>query len=523
MPRQIITIEDFSGGEYGLEAAFRGAPNQFTGTNVVRYVDGSLGPRNGLKRITTSGAAMLGEVKGWGQNDLARVAGNKPHWLIVGTTAVFLMNDSGLVATSGSIAVTPAEPPTFIQKAQLSYISVINDKLYKVDHTAATTTAIASPNSPGLRSIVQYGERTMAAGPNGKAPDGSAAPQNRLYFSAAGNPESWPAANFIDVGDSNIAITALVPQRTHLAIITSDGAWWILTGVPGVNPVLRRQLASVSPAFPHHVTALGNGNLGYTIASTPNGSTPSLGQFSGSAIDLHPRIAFGNGRLSGPLPSYTAVPLKNVNDWFIMGGSAVAPNQLALQKDGTWTLHQFQVAGVTLYGFAISETVGDTHRFTDGGSVGVTPKFYSWRAYNNRPTFTSDGSTQPGDDSTTPFTASFTLPEWTAPSGQEVAVVEVAVDFITYATGSPATTHFDLTPTITRIFNGGSRTLSALSWDETTDAGGVASTTGGIQRRKRFSFGQPQEGGGFTLQFSNLRGVAIQRVHVHIETDGERF
>lgn len=63
----------------------------------------------------------------------------------------------------------------------------------------------------------------------------------RLYFSAPGDPLSWPAANFIDVGDNNwYAATGLYSFQGRLYIWTSVDMWALETpGVP-TTWVLRR-------------------------------------------------------------------------------------------------------------------------------------------------------------------------------------------------------------------------------------------------------------------------------------------
>lgn len=520
--RQVLTFDAFQAGEFGSEAPWRAPKGSYTGLNVQRYVDGSLGPRNGLKQLTLSGAAITGTLAGFGRLFQGNDA---PMFALIGTAGYRITTAGVVTALTGALDAAPTEPPqaAFVGVGTKTYISSAGDNLYRIDFLADTLTKIATPNSPGARCFVQYGERTLAAGGSAVvAPDGTAGSPNRIYFSAAANPESWPAANFIDVGDGSNDITGLYPQRTHLVITTSDGSWWILTGVPGVNPVLRKQATSVAPAFPHHAAQLGNGNVAYTIASSGDtGSTASLGLFTGSQLVLNETINYGNGRRTQPYPTYTVVPLKNPADWLVQGGSAVAANRAAVFQARGWALHEWQVAGVTLQGYCASDTVGDRHFFTDGGAPATTPKFYEWRSYNNRPGFSGDTLMQPGDASTTPFTARFSLPEWYAPDGREVGLVEVVVDYTTWNTGSASTNHFDITPQVLRTYESGSVGGSTLSFDE---AGAASSTAiAGTRKRKRFSWGGLPEGNGFSLDFAALRGCAISKIAVHIEYDGPRF
>jgi hypothetical protein len=259
---------------------------------------------------------------------------------------------------------------------------------------------------------------------------------------------------------------------------------------------------------------LGNGLIGFVVGgSTDTGSADSLGLFSGSAATMVDRLRFGNGRRQPPLPTYQVVPLKEVGDWFVLGGPGVADRQLALYARGRWTLHQFNVPA--LYAFVNSQTVADAHMFSNGnGQV-----FYTWRAYNDRPAFTSDTFGQPGDGSTTPFVARFTLPEWYAPDGGELSVTEVVVDFTGWNTGSPSTNHFDVVVRGVRLYEDG-ESSATVSFDEA----GSNFSTSGTRRRKRFSFsGAAPEGNGFQITIDNIRGVAIHKISARVMISEPRF
>lgn len=55
---------------------------------------------------------------------------------------------------------------------------------------------------------------------------------NRLYFSAAYDATSWNSNDYVDIGNSDAAISAIVPTPQGLLIGTATG-WWQLTGVLG--------------------------------------------------------------------------------------------------------------------------------------------------------------------------------------------------------------------------------------------------------------------------------------------------
>ncbi len=46
-----VTFADFSGGEFGQLGPTGARPNMFTGSNVMVYKDGSVGPRPGVIQV----------------------------------------------------------------------------------------------------------------------------------------------------------------------------------------------------------------------------------------------------------------------------------------------------------------------------------------------------------------------------------------------------------------------------------------------------------------------------------------
>lgn len=83
--------------------------------------------------------------------------------------------------------------------------------------SGAVTDLGGSP--PSALSAAIWGDRLWVAGSGSK----------RLHYSDSGNPESWPALNWMDVGDSAYSIQALVPTGDALYIVKVDSVWQ-LTG-----------------------------------------------------------------------------------------------------------------------------------------------------------------------------------------------------------------------------------------------------------------------------------------------------
>src|SRR3990167_2675901 len=122
--------------------------------------------------------------------------------------------------------------------------------------TPATPALSAMTSSPAARAIAQYGERVLLVGASG-------ANYRRLRYSAKADPDSWPALNFIDIPYPNTAqegftVTYITDLRQRLLIANDGGEWWALSGVPGVNDVLRRQQRGDRvPASRHSVARVG--------------------------------------------------------------------------------------------------------------------------------------------------------------------------------------------------------------------------------------------------------------------------
>lgn len=114
-------------------------------------------------------------------------------------------------------------PPTSLNPVGVQYI----DKLYLLQGknwngtTIATTTGQPAPTSG---AIAVHGDRLWVS-------DATVLTSYRLYFSAPGNPLSWPAANFIDVGSDSI--TAIRSFQNRLFIFKRKALWILETpGVP---------------------------------------------------------------------------------------------------------------------------------------------------------------------------------------------------------------------------------------------------------------------------------------------------
>lgn len=534
--RKIVDYSDFSGGDYGILEPWRAPPGTFTGKNVVLYDGGGLGPRNGIKQITLSGDTtnFLGTIISTGA--YARRT-NSDLWALLdnsGTRKAFTITRAGVIDELTLTDAVPAatEPISSLVYDDIEYLSIVSNGLYKITGGAFAKLPTGAGNgSPGGRCFVQHGDRFFCGGGDTggvpKAPDGTTASANRLWYSEPADPTDWPMLNFIDVTG---AIVGLFSQRTQLVIVTTEG-WWILTGVPGVTDVLRRQNKSEFPTWPTQGTIVEPScDLAFVQGSLEqrNGeaegeiSVPSLGKFTGSTVEYAGHLPFGSGQnYTTYPPTYQAVTLRGPEDCFVQGGIDTAPNRAMFYRNGAWHKIEWQIASTTLLGWCISMRRTDVHQFWANGAAGVAPKLYEWQAYNNRPAFTGDSKKGPGDVSSTPFTAEFSLPEYHEDAGFNIGIVDIVVDFTTWNTGSGSTNHFEIVPTVLRTFGDAGQVGATITFDEAGSSSATALV--GTRRRERYSgAARNLDGTGYQIKFQALRGVRIDRVQVLVDVDGPR-
>lgn len=524
--RKIVSYKEFSGGDYGILEPWRAPPGTFSGKNVVAYDSGAIGPRNGLIEVPLS-VAIPGKILSAGAFK-RRTDSNV--WVIVdnaGTRSVKTITKDGTVTniTAGSAVPAYTEPIQSLVYEEIEYMSIVSNGLYKIEGTTFSKIT----NGPGCRTFVQHGDRFFAGGGdtggNPIAPSGSVSPANRLWYSEPANPTDWPSLNFIDVTG---AILALFSQRTNLVIATTEG-WYILTGVPGVTDTLRRQVKTEFPTWPTQGTVVEpSSNIAFVHGSLQQRdgedegeiAVHSLGLFTGATVEYAAHLPFGSGQnvLTDP-PTYQIVTLRGPEDVLVQGGVDTALNRAVMFRSGGWHKIEWS-APVDLLGWCISMRRTDRHQFLS--HTGGTVRLFEWMAYNNRPAFTTDVRKQPGDVSTVPLDAKFTLPEYHEEGGYNIGIVDIVVDFTSWNTGSGQSNHFEIVPKILRTFGETEAKVgNTLTFDEA--GAGSAATLAGTRRRKRFSaVARDFDGSGYELTIQNIRGVAISRIQVLIEVDGPR-
>ncbi len=501
MGRRVVELANFNAGEYGLLGEAHAPQGSFTASNIVRLVDGSLCARSGLVDLApTSIPAGAPYAFGYnsGQGKAWFVTGNQPYSFSTASVG------AAVTTLTGTIASTPTtRVKTVAEQGQHVYVTNYGDKTYQLDLIANTTTALAG--SPGGRCCVFVGDRLFVAS--------TASNGNRLHYSAAADATSWPAPNYIDIG-YGFEIVYLGAQRDRVVIVKSDGSWWQLSGVPGVNDVLRFVGRTTSPGpgteAIHRTDLSGDGRIWFSQTGADYPAvyvgTPNIGLLPHLSLT---RYGDTFPDTSASLPKVGATGLQASGDFLFTTGvnSTDYDKQGLLLSRGTWTKHVF---AKNISGFIDGRY--DTSRrayLCDGANP---PKFYSWSYDMNRPAF-SGKTFESRTDAGTAFTASVTLPLSWVNSATPVEVSAVGVEFTSWNHGFGGNNTFtvDVTPVLR---DGGS--LTTVSKDYSVAAASAATSGTVVEQTKVFD--GLQAGNAFRVTVSALVGVAIRRVFLILET-----
>lgn len=492
--QQTVTFDDFSKGEWSTYGGIKPQPGTFTADNMIVRANGLIGPRAGLKDVTPA-SMPVGSL-------IALHAGPTPSkdgLFIVGNAVYYfdLFNAAVAPTAMGTLGATPS----VVLKPHLAttkyYLAVPGDKCYVLDPIAGTTTALTG--SPGGHAIVQYGVRLVVAESTGS---------NRIWVSDPQNFNSWPAPNFIDVGD-DWQVTGFFVQKNHLAIFKREGLY-VLTNTPTINEVIRLIDTMQGPLHPWQAD-IDQDDMIYMVSAfeinpaTFDGNDGKqlayLKELGGARddTDATPPTKRGVQTFSGELTSSSTA---------VVGKDLAGDDIMLLNHNNVWTKHSIGVPVSGLMTASNSQLV-----ISDGGAGGVAAKIYTTRTDLGRPAFLSDGLAALGDGSDTPLHATLTLPEWYSPDGTEVAVASVIIDVVKWSTGASLNNHIAVTSTSLGGYQRpGNTPAQTQDWDE---AGSAALTTG-LQDRLQFNFEQIR-GAGFQIILNNIRGIDIRAVSVVVQ------
>lgn len=242
MSRILARFNDFSKGEAGWVDKARMQSGYFTGENVMVYRDGTIGPRSGLAQLQPTNWPA-GTIFDMGYVDTGN-SGDEYIWIRKGTTLARVR----VYQVSGSFLVVPISQ-AFVQDATafaaaavgdsvdytpvITLLTVFGDKCYKLNWSAGAglwNSALAG--SPGGKAIEIYGDQVVVGNVTNHP--------NRLVFSKQADYTTWPAANFLDVGNAGNAgvsgapaITAIKKVKDQLLVFADTGQMWVITGLLG--------------------------------------------------------------------------------------------------------------------------------------------------------------------------------------------------------------------------------------------------------------------------------------------------
>lgn len=248
MSKILAHFNDFTKGEAGWLDKTRLAAGFFTGENVMLYRDGTVGPRSGLVDLAPTGVALtsvldLGYCNPGTTDEFVWVRdGTALRRVRVYQDGAGYVSAQAWTTDATAFALALAGDHVNYEK-QITLVTIQTDKCYKLNWGAgagAWNSAIAG--SPGGGCIEIFGDQVVVGNVSGHP--------NRLVFSAQANYTSWPAANFLDVGNAGNAgangaprITALRKIKDQLLVFADTGQIWVITGLLGSKSTTVREFA----------------------------------------------------------------------------------------------------------------------------------------------------------------------------------------------------------------------------------------------------------------------------------------
>lgn len=216
MSPQVAELKDLSAKTegFGKGINIQDAPNMLDPTECRRAENGVLDERGGFtKRLgcLNQGTIGIGSDRVISLYTWYRGEATTPH-MLAHTSAgkVYYTTDptaNPIVWTQIGTGYATAQP--------MSWES-FNSKVYFVDGTSSYsswdgTTLVTYPSAPKAKYLRLWKDTMWAAGVTGNV--------DRVYSSAAGDAETWPALNFVDIrkGDGD-AIRALASDGTYLIV-----------------------------------------------------------------------------------------------------------------------------------------------------------------------------------------------------------------------------------------------------------------------------------------------------------------
>lgn len=496
-------ISDFSRGEFGAVGPRRAQPGQFTGTNVVVYLDGSIGPRAGLRNAqpgtggdgVPSSILIVGRQRALGDT-LWVIDEDGAVWATAypsGPGAGWHLYDNPVALSDGSSSFVDA-----VDDGTYTYFTSAGEESYRLLHDANQVQSL--PGSPGGRAITIFGERLVVGGIVGAA--------NQIRFTDANDYDSWPSLNFIELGRSNDIIKSLTVQRNVMLVTMENGDIYTISGTLSVNEEVR-QFTAIAP----REAAINAQRVSITKRGIVwrRGRNAVPESFDGSQLRSLPYLNAWN--LIDPDTADFACCEGADDDDFLIFGSFGAALQL---HNGAWTQHTL----------GIRNGDGDIDAFPgiyctyDGRETVVVatnmqngiPAFYDLALALERPPCVGRGDTVEDFGTGHAPVAGFSTPELRDSAGRGMTPRAIVIRFTKYSTGGVDTNHFEVSINLPDVYeNVQQPPIEAPVFDEDP----ALATIDGVRQQIEFPVDTSSDLGAASITVSNIRGVQIDEIIVY--------
>jgi hypothetical protein len=504
---QAITFRGWEGGEYGVldpGVAGRAEKQMFTGSNVLRYRSGLLGPRPGLREIAfTSPPTGLPR----GGNSYFDAGGGVTFFQILQNSAsnfeIYKYNATAGTVSAALTWTSPASIPFNILPfgaGAIAYMGLPGNGLYEIDFTANTVTLIDADPDGGV--IDSTGVRLLAS-------EGDV-----LWYSDANDWATFQATSFLQL--AGFIITFLAHFRDGVIVGTGGGVFHMITGVFGATTTVRELSRGGGPSTSFHATRVADDKVWYWNS---NERYPSM--FNGALHTRYDYLDFPNPAsdsvYEGEFPSRLIVPADwmGTNDWVTYGF-----DESCIFANDVMTRHILDLP----YQVASAFGGGGTHIIsvpeTAGLSTSGTPKFYYFSpGFYDRPAFTTDDWGQPGDGTDDVLYAYFMTPEWWEDGGHEVRVNQVIVDYTGWDTGATVD-EVGFEVYVKALHRAGAVAATSVGPLAVSDSQTLFSASG-TTRRAAVNV-PPQSGGGFQVVIDNIQNCAIKSITAVLSNQSRR-
>ncbi len=575
-----VLFEEFTGGDTGRDRPSRPQLNQFRALNAWVYPNGAIGPRPPWQNCAITGLPQLSVAC----FDLVRnVNGSTESQAVLSYALNTTVPNSQLWSAAAAQAAPVFFNGTFGQNALAS--AVWGNTVYYcsgagtgASYNIFTGTVAAIAGMPAGNDITALASRMILSN-SGGAP-------GQIRVSAADDPTTWPAGNFINVG-APVSITGMHELRNALVLLRYDGTVWQITGVPTVNGIVRKVDQGLAPAFQFRARAevVGQSNL-WAVAGR------SMVKYTGANLltlnrpDIPIQEADKATYIWTPSSDHVGhvLPLPGDDEFIVVGTlDQVADNaihkvwaQVYRERD-QWTRHTIPMTPFrfTLPGGGGTLTQGSRDEATAVQVANLAPAGVAFLVSNSQPAGTSarppttyrcntrqefphvavgtvlaagqTSSTLNDADSSAPTVAQFRTAEVWADDPQysrapntllhgdtwsqgftQVRVRAVQVDLSYVAVITPHSTYNKFTiaaEALQRDVVPG--TAVAISAPQAYVAPTVTApdpdADGLVRLRVKFQMGDQGWGAGFRIILSDWVGIMVHRIEALVDLDGPRY